>query len=131
MVSFTSRQIYPGERVPGTDGIGGCLRPIAGLGAVEKRKITCPGGNRPADQPIANRCTLVTSLCIPKQIAALVYHYCAPLNCIFLLQIALVSYLKSELLGDFTLLCNLFLRANSHRRGLILTRPSPPSQICY
>jgi hypothetical protein len=34
----------PGERVPGTHWIGGCVGPRAGLGDVEKRKfLTLPG----------------------------------------------------------------------------------------
>jgi hypothetical protein len=31
-----------GERAPGTHRIGGCVNPIAGLDAVDKRKISCP-----------------------------------------------------------------------------------------
>jgi hypothetical protein len=45
----------PNERVPSVHSIGGFLGPIAGLDAVEKRKITYPGGNQPADQPVTHR----------------------------------------------------------------------------
>jgi hypothetical protein len=50
VVSLTSRPLYP--RVFGNHWIGGWVGPRAGLGAVEKRKIFFPAGNRaPAVQP--------------------------------------------------------------------------------
>jgi hypothetical protein len=39
VVSFTSLQLYPGERAPGTHWIGGWVGPTVGLDAMEKRQI--------------------------------------------------------------------------------------------
>jgi hypothetical protein len=106
------------------------LGPIAGLDTVEKRKIICPGGNRTlVDQPVAHRYAL-QPLCISQQIAALLYQCCAPLNFIFLLQIA---YIKSEKLGDHLEFCNLFLHLNyiRHKYPSTWTHLTPPPHARY
>jgi hypothetical protein len=60
VVSFTPRPLYPRERAPGTNCIGGWVDPRAGLDNMEKWKfLTLPGLNPDLSvvQPVASRYT--------------------------------------------------------------------------
>jgi hypothetical protein len=52
-VSFTSRPLYPRERVHGTHWIEGYVGPIAGLDAVGENIPALAGNQTPVIQPIA------------------------------------------------------------------------------
>jgi hypothetical protein len=57
VVSFTPLPFYPGETIPGTHCIGGCVGSRTGLDITETRKISCfcrdTNPDHPAHSPVA------------------------------------------------------------------------------